>query len=61
MIGLHRRTRSLIPVKDLDKYEKKTEVVYQESEEEEYPTIVDIPKVSQKQLTVIYILFLAEA
>ncbi len=61
MMGLHRRTRSLIPVKDLDKYEKKTEVVYQKSEEEEYPTIMDVPKVSQTQLTVIYILFLAEA
>ncbi|KAI9792907.1 MAG: hypothetical protein M1835_007586 [Candelina submexicana] len=61
MIGLHRRTRSLIPVKDLDKYEKKTEPVYQEPEEDDYTIAVDVPKVTQKQLTIIYILFLAEA
>ena len=64
-MGFHRRTRSLIPVKDLGKYDK-VEMI--EEEERELDDEVDCEKgmeaptkTHQKQLTLIYIIFLAEA
>lgn len=69
MLGFHRRTRSLIPVKDLAKYDKVP--LNEEEEEHEFDvedneTLVDeVSEVSEKarkrQLALIYIVFLAEA
>lgn len=68
MLGFHRRTRSLIPVKDLAKYDT---VPLNEHEEEEVDmedsdTLVDgeseaSDKARSRQLTLIYVVFLAEA
>lgn len=66
MLGFHKRTRSLIPVKDLAKYDKVP--LYDEEEmdmgEEELDMgSVSEPKVKarQMQLTLVYAIFLAEA
>lgn len=69
MLGFHRRTRSLIPVKDLAKYDKVP--LEDEKEELEYDvedneTLVDevseaSDKARKRQLALIYIVFLAEA
>ncbi|KAF2498808.1 MFS general substrate transporter [Lophium mytilinum] len=67
MLGFHRRTRSLIPVKDLGKYDKvelnEEDYDTEEEEMEEYDvTIEAVPaKRKQRQLTLIYVIFLAEA
>lgn len=66
MLGFHRRTRSLIPVKDLAKYDKVDLYDEQEmnmSEEELDMESVPEPKVKarQMQLTLVHAIFLAEA
>ncbi|KAF2729674.1 MFS general substrate transporter [Polyplosphaeria fusca] len=62
MLGFHRRTRSLIPVKDLAKYDK---IALDEEEVEEELQGVEelepVVKADHKQLTLVYIIFLAEA
>lgn len=64
MLGFHRRTRSLIPVKDLGKYDK-VEAIEEElglDDEADCEMGIEAPaKTHQKQLTLIYIIFLAEA
>jgi len=65
MFGFHRRTRSLIPVKDLGKYDR-VELSEDEEEEQEqeaeYEMAVEAPvNMKQRQLTLIYVIFLAEA
>ncbi|KAI9709321.1 MAG: hypothetical protein M1820_003441 [Bogoriella megaspora] len=60
MLGAHRRTRSLIPVKNMDKYEKKIEVVEVEVEDEpEYQTQAPAVKDKDRQLRLIYLTLLA--
>jgi hypothetical protein len=65
MLGFHRRTRSLIPVKDLAKYDK---VPLHEEEVEANEDELDIdlvPEATGKargtQMTLVYLIFLAEA
>jgi hypothetical protein len=68
MLGFHRRTRSLIPVKDLAKYDR---VPLNEQDEDEMDmedgdTLVDevseaTDKARSRQLALIYVVFLAEA
>jgi hypothetical protein len=67
MLGFHRRTRSLIPVKDLGKYDKVAMI--EEEEEEQYveeemesPSAPDGADMSQRmQLILVYLVFAAEA
>lgn len=70
MLGFHRRTRSLIPVKDLAKYDMvplhDEEEEEMESDGEDSDTLVDetseaTDKARKTQLTLIYVVFLAEA
>jgi len=65
MLGFHRRTRSLIPVKDLAKYDKVSLNEEEEAEmgEEEVESITpeDTIKGRARQLTLVYVIFLAEA
>jgi len=61
MLGFHRRTRSLIPVKDLNKYDVKVDFYAAEEEDDCLEMAQDPPKADQRQLTLIYIVFLAEA
>lgn len=63
MLGFHRRTRSLIPVKDLGKYDKVEMIEEPELDDEvDCEMGMETPaKTHQKQLTLIYIIFLAEA
>ena len=70
MLGFHRRTRSLIPVKDLAKYdmvplhdEDDSEA---DSDGEDGDTLVDeiseaTDKARKTQLALVYVVFLAEA
>ena len=66
MLGFHRRTRSLIPVKDLGRYDK---VAMVEEEEEQYAEeemeIHSAPdgtdRLRQTQLLLVYLVFAAEA
>ncbi|KAH8733038.1 major facilitator superfamily domain-containing protein [Phaeosphaeriaceae sp. PMI808] len=64
MLGFHRRTRSLIPVKELGKYDKvpmEEEEMYVEEEMESY-NVTDVKDKSlSKQLMLVYLVFLAEA
>ena len=63
MLGFHRRTRSLIPVKDLGKYDK-VEMIEERGLDDEVDCEMGMEapaKTHQKQLTLIYIIFLAEA
>ena len=63
MLGFHRRTRSLIPVKDLGKYDK-VEMIEERGLDDEVDCEMGMEapaKTYQKQLTLIYIIFLAEA
>lgn len=65
MFGFHRRTRSLIPVKDLGKYEKvaameEDEMMMEEEEELDVETL-ESTGTNHTQLTWIYVIFLAEA
>ncbi|KAL6711830.1 hypothetical protein ACN47E_002873 [Coniothyrium glycines] len=66
MLGFHRRTRSLIPVKDLAKYDKVSMVEEEEHLFEpdtipthEMPELAEKP--GQRQLLLVYLVFLAEA
>ncbi|KAF2025821.1 MFS general substrate transporter [Setomelanomma holmii] len=64
MLGFHRRTRSLIPVKELGKYDKLPVVeqeLYAEEETESYttPDVMDKPR--SRRLMLVYLVFLAEA
>lgn len=70
MLGFHRRTRSLIPVKDLAKYDKVP--LEEEIEEQEQLDMeeggLDTDTTSKatiksrgRQLTLVYVIFLAEA
>jgi hypothetical protein len=63
MLGFHRRTRSLIPVKELGKYDKvpQLEEVYLEEEEESYDDTHVGDKSRSRQLMLVYLVFLAEA
>jgi hypothetical protein len=70
MLGFHRRTRSLIPVKDLAKYDVvPAEDQYEEEEEkelfadEEHQVLDDeaATKSRQRQLLLVYIVVFAEA
>jgi len=64
MLGFHRRTRSLIPVKDLAKYDKVPQIEITEVGDEELDMDV-MPsgngKEHARQLTLVYIMLLAEA
>ncbi|KAF2201124.1 MFS general substrate transporter [Delitschia confertaspora ATCC 74209] len=66
MLGFHRRTRSLIPVKDLAKYDQvalyEDEEMMIEEEEMELVVVSEINvKSKQMQRTLVYIIVLAEA
>ncbi|KAF1944157.1 MFS general substrate transporter [Clathrospora elynae] len=66
MLGFHRRTRSLIPVKDLGKYDKvsmvEEEELYEEEEEMEVHSAPEVTDSSRSwQLMLVYLVFLAEA
>lgn len=66
MLGFHRRTRSLIPVKDLGKYDKVAMVEEEEErdgeEEMESHSAPDgADKSRRSQLMLVYLIFLAEA
>jgi hypothetical protein len=68
MLGFHRRTRSLIPVKDLAKYDKlqmqdedEMELQIQDSEGEFDIASKATSKRRHRQMTLIYVIFLAEA
>lgn len=66
MLGFHRRTRSLIPVKDLAKYDKVSQVEEMEVDDEfdaEYAAAgsMAMAKEQGRQLTLVYFMFLAEA
>jgi hypothetical protein len=64
MLGFHRRTRSLIPVKELGKYDKvpvEEEEVYVEEELERYDAMDVKDKSRTRQLMLVYLVFLAEA
>jgi hypothetical protein len=64
MLGFHRRTRSLIPVKELGKYDKvpvEEEEVYVEEELERYDAMEVKDKSRSRQLMLVYLVFLAEA
>lgn len=69
MLGFHRRTRSLIPVKDLAKYDKvstkeevdEDEEPYSECEFDGHGTSDVTDKSRSRQLMLVYLVFLAEA
>ena len=66
MLGFHRRTRSLIPVKDLAKYEKVALIEEVEVEDDETDVDVHVTpeatiKARRRQLALVYVIFLAEA
>jgi hypothetical protein len=66
MLGFHRRTRSLIPVKELGKYDKVAveemdEELYVEEEADDYNVMDGHDKSVSRQLMLVYLVFLAEA
>jgi hypothetical protein len=67
MLGFHRRTRSLIPVKELGRYDKvpmQEEELYvdeEEVEKEKYDVTDGQDKTRGRQLMLVYLVFLAEA
>jgi hypothetical protein len=65
MLGFHRRTRSLIPVKDLGKYDKVAMVEEEEERDAEEMECHSAPDGADKskstQLMLVYLIFLAEA
>lgn len=68
MLGFHRRTRSLIPVKDLAKYDKvplnEQEELFPAEEEEVmglHRVTDDTIKQKNRQLMLVYLIFLGEA
>jgi hypothetical protein len=65
MLGFHRRTRSLIPVKDLAKYDKlvqdEDEMEFEVQESEIDVTSKATGRSRHRQMFLIYVVFLAEA
>jgi hypothetical protein len=65
MLGFHRRTRSLIPVKELGKYDKipvqEEEEDYVKEEEQNYDVTHVEDRSRGRQLFLVYLVFLAEA
>jgi hypothetical protein len=66
MLGFHRRTRSLIPVKELGKYDKVPaqeleEELYAEEEADNFDVASGQDKLRNRQLMLVYFVFLAEA
>jgi hypothetical protein len=65
MLGFHKRTRSLIPVKDLGKYDKVSMFEEEEHEVEEEMDSHIMPDGAEKsqrgQLVLVYLVFFAEA
>lgn len=68
MLGFHKRTRSLIPVKELAKYDVvpvEEEMYGYESEKEEefekHDTDASTISTRRKQLLLVYLIFFAEA
>lgn len=66
MLGFHRRTRSLIPVKELGKYDKVPaqeveEELYTKEEADDFDVTSGQDKSRSRQLMLVYIVFLAEA
>jgi len=66
MLGFHRRTRSLIPVKDLGKYDKvqqeeEDEELYAEEEMDSYNAPEMTDRSRSRQLMLVYLVFFAEA
>jgi hypothetical protein len=67
MLGFHRRTRSLIPVKELGRYDKvpmQEQELYvdeEEVEKERYDVTDGNDKSRGRQLMLVYLIFLAEA
>jgi hypothetical protein len=66
MLGFHKRTRSLIPVKDLAKYDKVPSYDEEEVDMSEDETDMELnsepkAKARQLQLALVYAIFLAEA
>ncbi|KAF2460011.1 major facilitator superfamily domain-containing protein, partial [Lineolata rhizophorae] len=63
MLGFHRRTRSLIPVTELSKYDEKVEPAvetYDDVDVEEECAVEPI-RADRRQLMLLYLIFLAEA
>lgn len=64
MLGFHKRTRSLIPVKDLSKYDRvsaKEADLYVEDEEIITTASFEADRSRSRQLMLVYLVFLAEA
>jgi hypothetical protein len=65
MLGFHRRTRSLIPVKDLAKYDKlvqdENDMEFEMQESEIDVTSKATVRSRHRQMILIYVVFLAEA
>ena len=62
MLGAHRRTRSLIPVKDMDQYEKRIDVVDVEVDDEpDYQTQAPTVKDKNRQLRLVYLVIAANS
>lgn len=61
MLGFHKRTRSLIPVMSLEKYDEKTILVVEDEEEQDVDTEIETPRNLPRQLTLIFVIFFAEA
>jgi hypothetical protein len=63
MLGFHRRTRSLIPVKELGKYDKvpAQEELCAEVEVASYHVMDGQDESRSRQLILVYFVFLAEA
>jgi hypothetical protein len=62
MLGFHRRTRSLIPVKDLAKYDTVAIVEEEDADMDgEAGQEEGVVKANRKQLMMVYVVFLAEA
>lgn len=68
MLGFHRRTRSLIPVKDLGKYDIVATIEEEEEDERELEEEMEAQntpdgedRARRAQLMLVYFVFLAEA
>ena len=62
MFGFHRRTLSLVPVKDLSKYDKLPQLDPElEAEDDSLAGRGDLPSTGWKQLAMIYLTFIAQA
>ena len=64
MLGFHKRTRSLIPVKDLAKYDRVSAAdaeLHTEEERHSPPVSNDANRSRSKQLILVYLIVVAEA